>query len=265
MEYYYINDHLFTPQKMIDVNGNVVWQADWDSFGTLTVTINTIENNLRFPWQYYDSETGFYYNFHRYYMPEVGRYLREDEVKNKWDFNLYVYVGGNPVMNVDNRGELSCNVWCRNYVISANAGAGITLRLLRWAKRLPLSWEYGNGYLSCEVCGKPKCYFYSFMCFGGGIGLPYSGTGNFEAGWWCGDSIRDFSGFSFQGSGNFSPGLGTSFSYITGVSFSGITGHGETAGFSGGVSGGLSLMGCITWDLMEINCEVLKEKGFPLM
>ena len=101
MEYYYINDHLFTPQKMIDVNGNVVWQADWDSFGTLTITINTVENNLRFPGQYYDSETGFYYNFHRYYMPEIGRYLREDEVKNKWDFNLYVYVGDRPVDSID--------------------------------------------------------------------------------------------------------------------------------------------------------------------
>ena len=60
--------------------------------------------NLRFPGQYYDSETGFYYNFHRYYMPEVGRYLREDEVRSKWDFNLYVYVGDNPVMGYDNFG-----------------------------------------------------------------------------------------------------------------------------------------------------------------
>ena len=51
--YYYINDHLFTPQKMIDTSGNTVWQADWDSFGTLNLTINTVENNLRFPGQYY--------------------------------------------------------------------------------------------------------------------------------------------------------------------------------------------------------------------
>jgi len=28
--------------------------------------------------------------------------LREDEVKDKWDFNLYVYVGDNPVMGYDN-------------------------------------------------------------------------------------------------------------------------------------------------------------------
>ncbi len=126
--YYYINDHLFTPQKMIDTSGNTVWQADWDSFGTLTVTINTVENNLRFPGQYYDSETGFYYNFHRYYMPEIGRYLREDEVRDKWDFNLYVYVGDRPVDSIDftgleedngenngSSGYEKCVEICRNY------------------------------------------------------------------------------------------------------------------------------------------------------
>ncbi len=199
--------------------------------------------NLRFPGQYYDSETGFYYNFHRYYMPEVGRYLREDDVKS--DYNLYIYVEDNPVVNVDNSGEFSCNVWCRNYVSSFNAGRG-------W-----IGGEYGEGLLVCKICGKRKCYSYSFACFGGSFGLRFGGTSNYEEGWWCGRSISDFSGFSFQGSGNFSPGLGTSFSYITGVSFSGITGHGDTGGFSGGVSGRLSLTGCITWGLREIDCNRL--------
>ncbi len=111
---------------MIDVNSNTVWQADWDSFGTLNLTINTVENNLRFPGQYYDSEIGFYYNFHRYYMPEVGRYLREDEVKNKWDFNLYVYVGGNPVMGIDNEGNFP---WGKLPLI------GDIYRCIKWAKK----------------------------------------------------------------------------------------------------------------------------------
>ena len=52
-----------------------------------------------FPGQYHDSETGVYYNFHRYYMPEVGRYLREDEVKS--GVNLYLYAGNNGVINID--------------------------------------------------------------------------------------------------------------------------------------------------------------------
>ena len=39
---------------------------------------STIINNLRFPGQYYDEETGLHYNWHRYYDPRSGRYLRVD-------------------------------------------------------------------------------------------------------------------------------------------------------------------------------------------
>jgi RHS repeat-associated protein len=33
---------------------------------------------LRFPGQYYDTETGLHYNLHRYYNPETGAYLTPD-------------------------------------------------------------------------------------------------------------------------------------------------------------------------------------------
>ena len=102
-KYFYINYHLFTPQKMIDENFNTVWQGDYFSFGNVNETVNQIENNLRFPGQYFDSETGFYYNFNRYYAPDIGRYLREDEVRN--GLNYYLYVKDNPVGYFDSRGE----------------------------------------------------------------------------------------------------------------------------------------------------------------
>jgi hypothetical protein len=50
------NDHLGTPQKLTDSNGTVVWAADYKPFGEATIT-----NNLRFPGQYYDAETGLNY------------------------------------------------------------------------------------------------------------------------------------------------------------------------------------------------------------
>ncbi|MCP4473081.1 MAG: RHS repeat protein, partial [Gammaproteobacteria bacterium] len=60
--YYYHNDHLGTPQTMTDENQIIVWQADYKPFGEVTITTSTIDNNLRFPGQYYDAETGLYYN-----------------------------------------------------------------------------------------------------------------------------------------------------------------------------------------------------------
>ncbi|MFH2067335.1 MAG: RHS repeat-associated core domain-containing protein [Pseudomonadota bacterium] len=96
--YYYHNDHLGTPQKLTNTNGIVVWAADYDPFGTATVSAgSTIENNMRFPGQYYDAETGLHYNYYRYYDPSIGRYLTPDPIGLAGGINLYAYVGGNPV------------------------------------------------------------------------------------------------------------------------------------------------------------------------
>jgi len=72
--YYYQNDHLGTPQMLTTASGTVVWSAQYTAFGSATVELgSTVENNLRFPGQYYDEETGLHYNYHRYYDPGTGR------------------------------------------------------------------------------------------------------------------------------------------------------------------------------------------------
>ena len=98
--YYYHNDHLGTPQKLTDADGATVWSALYSSFGKAQVIpASTVTNNLRFPGQYYDAETGLYYNRFRYYDPEIGRYLRNDPIIN--DINLYGYVQNNPLNIID--------------------------------------------------------------------------------------------------------------------------------------------------------------------
>ncbi len=77
--YFYQNDHLGTPQKLTAINGAVGWAAKYSSFGEATVDgSSTVANNLRFPGQYFDQETGLHYNLHRYYNPKTGKYLRVD-------------------------------------------------------------------------------------------------------------------------------------------------------------------------------------------
>ncbi len=76
--YYYHNDHLGAPQKMTDSSATVVWYGEFLPFGEPLSITGTITNNLRFPGQYYDEETGLHYNYFRDYEPMIGRYVEAD-------------------------------------------------------------------------------------------------------------------------------------------------------------------------------------------
>jgi len=107
--YFYHNDHLGTPQKLTASNGAVVWSAYYFSFGKAHVAPeSTVVNNLRFPGQYFDQETGLCWNLWRYYDPEIGRYLRVDPIGLAGGINLFVYVGNNPINRIDPYGEVTC-------------------------------------------------------------------------------------------------------------------------------------------------------------
>lgn len=101
---YYHNDHLGTPLKMTDAAGTIVWAADYKPFGNVNITVETVENNLRFAGQYFDAETGLNYNYHRYYDPATGRYLTPDPIGLEGGINLYIYVQNNPVNFLDPNG-----------------------------------------------------------------------------------------------------------------------------------------------------------------
>jgi RHS repeat-associated protein len=101
--YWYQNDHLGTPQKIIDTSGRTVWSATYTAFGEAVVDPSSIIiNNLRFAGQYYDAETGKHYNWNRYYDPKTGTYISEDPIGFEGgDINLYSYVGNQPINRID--------------------------------------------------------------------------------------------------------------------------------------------------------------------
>jgi len=102
--YYFVNDHLGTPHKIADSSGNVVWAAAYLPFGEAQIITGTVANNLRFPGQYYDAETGLHYNWNRYYDPKTGRYLTPDPIGLAGGVNPYVYVMANPLNWIDSNG-----------------------------------------------------------------------------------------------------------------------------------------------------------------
>ncbi len=102
--HYIHTNHLDTPQVITDGNKNVVWSADYEPFGTTNITVNTLTNNLRFPGQYADSESGLNYNYFRDYNSGLGRYMQSDPIGLEGGVNTYSYVGLNPVVRIDQLG-----------------------------------------------------------------------------------------------------------------------------------------------------------------
>ncbi len=105
--YHYQLDHLGTPQELTSPEGDIVWSAHYRAYGQIArLDVDKIDNPLRFQGQYFDAESGLHYNRHRYYNPDIGRYLTPDPVKLAGGINGYRYVP-NPTGWVDPLG-LSC-------------------------------------------------------------------------------------------------------------------------------------------------------------
>ena len=101
------NDHLNTVTSLSDINGDVVWQAKYTPFGLGNINEDVDNNgvniqfNLRFAGQYYDVESGFHYNYHRYYDPQTGRYITSDPIGLAGGINTYGYALANPLLHSD--------------------------------------------------------------------------------------------------------------------------------------------------------------------
>lgn len=54
--------------------------------------------------QYFDSESGLFYNWNRYYNPAIGRYVSVDPIGLDGGLNTFNYVEASPVMYTDPEG-----------------------------------------------------------------------------------------------------------------------------------------------------------------
>ena len=65
---------------------------------------SSVPYNLRFPGQYYDSETGLNQNWNRDYDPLVAKYVESDPIGLVAGVNTYAYVNENPTWAFDPQG-----------------------------------------------------------------------------------------------------------------------------------------------------------------
>lgn len=114
-------DQLGTPRAVTDANQRLVWSwEESEPFGAQAPNEDPDGDgvrftlNLRFPGQYYDQETGFYYNDQRYYDPDAGRYITSDPIGIEGGLHTYTYANANPVRYIDPLGLFSSLELCKN-------------------------------------------------------------------------------------------------------------------------------------------------------
>lgn len=146
--YFVYADHLNSPRAITDRTGRVVWRWDSDPFGTTAENEDHDDNhhhafgskkadedpdhdghefvyNLRFPGQYFDKETGLFYNYFRDYDPYTGRYRQSDPIGLAGGINTYSYALNNPLKWVDPSGlDVMITITDRAYSSTGNSVAG---------------------------------------------------------------------------------------------------------------------------------------------
>jgi RHS repeat-associated protein len=120
-EYQYVEtDQLNTPRAVVHPSKNTIiwrWDVNPTAFGEHAPSENpdgdslSFNMNLRFPGQYFDVETGLFYNYFRDYDPTTGRYLESDPIGLRGGVSSYAYSGANALAATDFYG---LNYWTGN-------------------------------------------------------------------------------------------------------------------------------------------------------
>ena len=92
--HYFHCNQIGIPREMADKDGNLLWFGNYTDWGRLkeeTKVTDSAYQPFRLQNQYADLETGLYYNFFRYYEPEVGRFINQDPIGLWGGNNLYTF------------------------------------------------------------------------------------------------------------------------------------------------------------------------------
>ena len=172
---WYFNDHLGTPIRQTDASGHLIWDAEYEPYGTI-YAIRRGESRhqpLRLPGQTAEEGSDLYQNVFRYYRAGWGRYTQADPLGAAGGINLFAYVDENPVRFFDPLGLISpvkpkdqkwrlcnntelaqCQASCRYGMESCRVSQ--TFRVIR-AKNGMTVRGWVDGPMSCS-CKEPSCW-----------------------------------------------------------------------------------------------------------
>ena len=144
---FYLHDDHGSARIVVDPQGNILEQRDYDPFGTPLQQFSGEDLEPGFAGLFFDPGAGVYLTRARVYHPRLGRFLQIDPKERvpagaQRDLSMYAYCGGDPVNWVDvdgaaperrdylyylgaRQGEESARYWANRYVETGNFGYAI--------------------------------------------------------------------------------------------------------------------------------------------
>ena len=102
-------DHLGTTEVITDSNGNIVWHADYEAFGSVMNERGEENFTPNYTGKFFDESSRLYYFNASWYDSALGRFTSQDPARD--GVNWWIYCGGNPITFVDPTGKEIINAY----------------------------------------------------------------------------------------------------------------------------------------------------------
>ncbi len=162
-ETYYQFDPEGNVVHRLDTDGDLVNTSVYDAWGVATDVLPngdpaTVTDPFGYKGQYgyyTDRETGLILCMHRFYDPELGRWLTRDPIEYNGGINLYGYCGNDPVNRIDPTGFEDWLDITTNVVAGAGdvLSCGLTVRIRRALDCDDVVDKSSEDYAAGKKCG----------------------------------------------------------------------------------------------------------------
>ncbi len=128
--YCYLKDGKGQIIGILNEDGEIIMSYSYDPWGKIIsikdsskIGISKI-NHILYKGYYYDEESNMYYIGHRYYNPEIRRFMSMDDLEyisqngtNELYANLFAYAQNDPIMKGDLMGHLTAEIVCGSTLV----------------------------------------------------------------------------------------------------------------------------------------------------
>ena len=98
--YCYGTDFNKNVTDVFDAQGAVAAACDYSPYGAV-ISTGSLVQLVQWSGEMHDRELALVYYNYRYYNPADGRWINRDPIAEEGGWNLYAFVGNDPIKNID--------------------------------------------------------------------------------------------------------------------------------------------------------------------